>query len=54
MNGMGTVEEIFTAPDAGVEMDNRSKVDAVAGRGLRGDRYFSDIEAGTFVTWDSE
>ncbi|MFB6270233.1 MAG: MOSC domain-containing protein [Halobacterium sp.] len=54
MNGSGTVQRIFTAPDAGVEMDDRSGVDAVAGRGLRGDRYFSDVETGTFVTWDAD
>ncbi|PCR88753.1 MOSC domain-containing protein [Natrinema ejinorense] len=54
MKGMGTAERIFTAPDAGVEMDERSKIEAVAGRGLRGDRYFREIETGTFVTWESE
>ncbi len=54
MNGMGTAERLFTAPDAGVEMDERSEVEAVAGRGLRGDRYFSDVETGTFVTWGPE
>lgn len=54
MNGEGAVERIFTAPDAGVEMDERSGVEAVAGRGLRGDRYFSDIETGTFVDWESD
>ena len=54
MNGMGTAERIFTAPDAGVEMVERSDVEAVAGRGLRGDRYFSDVETGTFVTWDAD
>jgi len=37
MNGMGAAERLFTAPDAGVEMDERSEVEAVAGRGLRGD-----------------
>lgn len=51
MNGVGTAERIFTAPDAGVEMAERDGVEAVAGRGLRGDRYFSAIETGTFVDW---
>ncbi|MCD2202709.1 MOSC domain-containing protein [Halobacterium sp. KA-6] len=54
MNGVGTAERIYTAPDAGVEMVERSDVEAVAGRGLRGDRYFSDIKTGTFVTWDAD
>lgn len=51
MNGIGTVERIFTAPDAELEMVERSDVEAVAGSGLRGDRYFSEIETGTFATW---
>lgn len=52
MNSPGSVERVFTAPAAGVEMDECSDVEAVAGRGLRGDRYFSDIETGTFVDWE--
>lgn len=51
MNGVGTAERIFTAPDAGVEMEERGEVEAVAGRGLRGDRYFSEVETGTFANW---
>ena len=54
MNGDGTVERIFTAPEAEVEMTERSEVEAVAGSGLRGDRYFSEIETGTFVTWEPD
>ena len=54
MNGVGTVERIFTAPEAEVEMTDRSEVEAVAGSGLRGDRYFSEIETGTFVTWEPD
>ncbi|MXR20007.1 MOSC domain-containing protein [Halobacterium bonnevillei] len=54
MNGSGTVKHVFTAPDAGAEMDERTGVEAVAGRGLRGDRYFSDIETGTFVNWNAD
>ena len=51
MNDVGITEHIFTAPEAEVEMTKRSEVEAVAGSGLRGDRYFSEIETGTFVTW---
>ncbi|AUV80393.1 sulfurase [Salinigranum rubrum] len=51
MTGAGTVERLFTAPEPEVEMVERSDVEAVAGSGLRGDRYFSEIETGTFVTW---
>ena len=54
MNGVGTAERIFTAPDAGVEMAERSEVEAVAGAGLRGDRYFREIESGTFVKWEAD
>ncbi|WP_425498622.1 hypothetical protein [Natrinema salinisoli] len=53
MNGMGTVERIFTAPEAKAEMTDRSDVEAVPG-GLRGDRYFREIETGTFVKWGAE
>jgi MOSC domain-containing protein YiiM len=51
MTGSGTVKRIFTAPEAEAEMEERTEVEAVAGRGLRGDRYFSEIETGTFVEW---
>lgn len=51
MNSVGNVECIFTAPEAEVEMNERSEVEAVAGSGLRGDRYFREIETGTFVKW---
>ena len=54
MNWVGTAERIFTAPDAGVEMTERSEVEAVAGGGLRGDRYFREIETGTFVKWEAD
>lgn len=54
MNGVGTAERIFTAPEAGVEMNERSEVEAVAGGGLRGDRYFREIETGTFVKWEAD
>lgn len=54
MNWVGTAERIFTAPDAGVEMTEHSEVEAVAGGGLRGDRYFREIETGTFVNWEAD
>ncbi|WP_425499677.1 MOSC domain-containing protein [Halorarum halobium] len=54
MNSVGTVERIFTAPEAEVEMTERSEVEAVARSGLRGDRYFREIETGTFVTWEPD
>ncbi|MWV39498.1 MOSC domain-containing protein [Natrialba sp. INN-245] len=38
----GTVEGIYTAPDSGEPMDHVETVEAVAGRGLRGDRYFRE------------
>jgi len=36
----GRVEAIHVAPEAGEEMHSRAAVEAVAGKGLRGDRYF--------------
>ena len=46
MNGRGTVVAIHTAPEAEAPMRSRDQVEAVAGRGLRRDRYFEGI--GTF------
>lgn len=54
MNGVGAIERIFTAPEPEVEMIERSDVEAVAGSGLRGDRYFREMETGTFVKWESD
>lgn len=54
MKATGTVERIFTAPDAGVEVTERGEVEAVAGSGLRGDRYFHEVETGTFVRWEPD
>ena len=51
MTGSGTVKRIFTASEAEAEMEKQTEVEAVAGQGLRGDRYFSEIETGTFVEW---
>lgn len=49
MTGSGTVERVFIAPKAEAEMEELTDVEAVAGQGLRGDRYFSELETGTFV-----
>lgn len=46
MNGTGTVAALHVAPEAEAPMEAREAVEAVAGRGLRGDRYFA--AAGTF------
>lgn len=54
MNGEPTVERIFVAPDGGAAMREKPAVEAVAGRGVRGDRYFEDVATGTFVTWERE
>ncbi|SEW30463.1 MOSC domain-containing protein [Natrinema salifodinae] len=54
MTGSGTVERIFIAPEAEAEMEEQTDVEAVAGKGLRGDRYFSEIETGTFVEWEPD
>ncbi|MFC4543853.1 MOSC domain-containing protein [Halosolutus amylolyticus] len=42
MDARGTVEGIYVAPDSGEPMRERDSVEAVAGRGLRGDRYFRE------------
>ncbi|XVH33491.1 MOSC domain-containing protein (plasmid) [Haloferacaceae archaeon DSL9] len=52
MTGSGTVERIFIAPEAEAEVRERDEVEAVAGGGLRGDRYFRGVETGTFVEWE--
>lgn len=46
MNDAGTVEAIHVAPESKADPEAVSTVEAVAGRGLRGDRYFA--ETGTF------
>ncbi|VTT86223.1 MOSC domain protein [Halorubrum sp. DM2] len=38
----GSIEAIFVAPDSGEPMEVVESVEAVAGRGLRGDRYFRE------------
>jgi MOSC domain-containing protein YiiM len=47
MNGEGTVEGIFTTAETGGDIEQRDDVEAVAKRGLRGDRYFSERERDT-------
>jgi hypothetical protein len=42
MDNTGTLRGIFIAPDSGEPMAARESVEAVAGRGLRGDRYFRE------------
>lgn len=50
MNRQGRVEAIHIAPAAGADTVAVDEVEAVAGRGLRGDRYFAD--EGTFSDTD--
>jgi hypothetical protein len=38
----GRIEAIHVAPEAGAPMEERDRVEAISGRGLRGDRYFLD------------
>ncbi|WP_134671129.1 MOSC domain-containing protein [Halorussus marinus] len=42
MNGTGTVEAIHLAPESGADVESVGAVEALAGRGLRGDRHFGD------------
>lgn len=41
--GPGSVSAIHVAPEAGADVEARERVDAVTGRGLRGDRYFAGV-----------
>lgn len=52
MKEAGTVETIHIAPAAGERPQARETVEAVARRGLRGDRYFDG--EGTFANWDGD
>jgi hypothetical protein len=45
----GQVDAVHIAPESGADMEHRNAVEAVAGQGLRGDRYF----AGTGTYSDS-
>lgn len=40
MDFAGTVEHVHVAPESGAPVERRESVEAVADRGLRGDRYF--------------
>ena len=51
MDGTGSVERVFVAPEPEADVREVTEVEAVAGAGLRGDRYFRDVESGTFVDW---
>jgi len=42
METTGSVDGIFVTPDSGEQMEAVDAVEAVAGRGLRGDRYFHE------------
>lgn len=46
----GTVQSIHIAPEAEAPVEGLKSVEAVAGRGLRGDRYFQEI--GTFTGFE--
>lgn len=48
----GTVEHVHVAPGAGDPPEARDRVEAVAGKGLSGDRYFEN--AGTFSDSDRD
>ena len=49
---LGRVEGIHIAPDSGDPMQARTDVEAVAGRGLRGDRYFEERGLWNFLDED--
>jgi hypothetical protein len=50
--GTGRVTQIHIAPDSGDPMNERQDVEAVAGRGLRGDRYFEERGLWNFLDED--
>jgi MOSC domain-containing protein YiiM len=52
MTRTGTVEAIHVAPEAEAEMEGKEATEALAGRGLRGDRYFRN--EGTFSDSEGE
>lgn len=51
---MGSIEAIHIAPDSGVDMEAVDEVEAVAGKGLRGDRYFEGIGFWNVLAENSE
>jgi MOSC domain-containing protein YiiM len=54
MTGTGTVEGVFVTPESGGELDERDEVEALAGQGLRGDRYFREAADGTALDRDPD
>ncbi|EJN59793.1 MOSC domain-containing protein [Halogranum rubrum] len=52
MNGQGAVEGVFVTATSGGTVERRDEVDALAGRGLRGDRHCKEqpSDAGDDVT----
>jgi hypothetical protein len=51
-NDQGIVEAIYLAPEATATVTAVTEVEAVAGRGLRGDRY--ELGRGTFSSWPKD
>lgn len=49
---IGHVERIHVAPDSGEPMEQRQYATAVAGTGLRGDRYFDDNGLWSYLDQD--
>ncbi len=49
---LGTIVQIFVSPAPGEPMQNLQTADAIAGRGLAGDRYANG--KGTFSTWPND
>lgn len=43
MNPRGSVVSLHVAPTGAAPIQNRDRVEAIAGRGLEGDRYFAGI-----------
>ena len=52
--GTGLVERIHVTPESGDPMEERREVEAVAGRGLRGDRYFEGRGLWNFLDQDPD
>lgn len=52
--GTGRVTQLHIAPDSGDPMQARQNVDAVAKRGLRGDRYFEERGLWNFLDEDPD
>jgi hypothetical protein len=50
--GTGLIEQIHIAPDSGDPMREKQEVEAVAGRGIRDDRYFEERGLWNFLDED--